>query len=77
MLWKPGRLEMLSLKHSSGIWVAGWFQVRFHMRLDDDDALSSSFGALCYWGACGVLLQEGGFPCHDLLEGWGPGQEPS
>ena len=65
-----------SLRHSSSILVAGWFQARFQMRLDDDDALSSSYGASFFWGACGVLLQEGGFPCCDLLEGWGRVRDP-
>ena len=74
---EAGEAGDASLGYSSSIWVAGWFQARFQMRLDDDDALSSSFGALFSWEACGVLLQEGGFPCRDFLEGWGPGQGPS
>ena len=63
--------------YSSSICVAGWSQAHFQMCLDDDDALSSSFVVLFSWEACGILLQEGGFPCRDLLEGWGPGQGPS
>ena len=55
-----------SLKHSSSIWVTGWFQARFQMHLDDDDALSSSYGASFFGEACRVLL-----------EGWGPGQGSS
>ena len=74
---EAGEAGDASLGYSSSIWVAGWFQAHFQMRLDDDDALSFSFGALFSWEACGVLLQEGGFPCCDLLEGWGPGQGPS
>ena len=66
-----------SLKHSSSIWAAGWFQARFQMRLDDDDTTSSSYGASFFGEACGVLLGEGGFPCRDFLEGWGPGQGSS
>ena len=66
-----------SLKHSSSIWVAGWFQARFQMRPDDDDAPSSSYGSSFFGEACGVLLGEGGFPCLDFLEGWGLGQGSS
>ena len=64
--------------YSSSIWVAGWFQAHFQMRLDDDDALSSSFGALFFWEACGVLLGKvvflaviswrGGGRVRDLVE---------
>ena len=57
--------------------MAGWFQACFQMRLDVDDALSSSFGASFSWEACGALLQESDFPRCDLWEGWGPGQGPS
>ena len=45
-----------SLGYSSGIWVAGWFQARFQMRLDVDDALSSSFWVSLSWELCGVFL---------------------
>ena len=74
---EAGEAGDASLKHSSSIWVAGWFQARFQMRLDDDDVPSSSYGASFFGEACGVLLEEGGFPCRDLLEGWGPGQGSS
>ena len=74
---EAGKAGDASLGYSSSIWVAGWFQARFQMRLDVDDALSSSFGVSFSREACGVLLQEGGFPCRDLWEGWGPGQGPS
>ena len=60
-----------SLKHSSWGWVTGWFQASFQMRLDADDVPSSFYGVSFSLGACGVFLWEGGFPCHDLLEGWG------
>ena len=66
-----------SLKHSSSICVAGWFQARFQMRPDDDDAPSSSCGVSFFGEAWGVLLGEGDFPCRDFLEGWGPGQGSS
>ena len=66
-----------SLKHSLRTWVTGWFQACFQMCLDNDDALSSSYGVSFFWGACGVLLPEGDFPCCDLLAGWGPFQGPS
>ena len=66
-----------SLKHSSSIWVAGWFQARFQMCTDDDDAPSSYCGASFFGEAYGVLLGEGDFPCRDFLEGWGPGQGSS
>ena len=66
-----------SLTHSSSIWVAGWFQACFQVRLDDDDAPSPSYGASFFGEACRVLLEEGGFPCRDFLEGWGPGQGSS
>ena len=71
---EAGEAGDASLKHSSSIWVLGWFQESFQMRLDDDNVLSSSYGASFFWGACEILLQEGGFSCRDLLEGWGPGQ---
>ena len=74
---EAGEAGDASLKHSSSIWVTGWFQAHFQMRLDDDDVLSFSYGASFFWGACGVQLQEGGFPCHDLLERRGSGQGPS
>ena len=66
-----------SLKHSSRIWVAGWFHACFQMRPDDDDAPSSSCGVSFFGEACGVMLQEGDFLCLDFLEGWGPGQGSS
>ena len=74
---EAGEAGDASLGYSLSIWVAGWFQVRFQMRLDVDDVLSSSFWVSFSWEACEVLLQEGGFPCHDLWEGWGTGQGPS
>ena len=67
---EAGEAGDASLKHSLSIWVTGWFQARFQMRLDDD-APSSSYGASFFGEACGVLLEEGGFPCRDLLEGVG------
>ena len=66
-----------SLGYSSDIWVAGWFQARFQMRLDVDDALSSFFGVLFFWEVCVALLQGDGFLCRGLWEGWGPDQGPS
>ena len=33
-----------SLGYSSCIWVAGWFQARFQLHPDDDDAPSSVYG---------------------------------
>ena len=74
---EAGEAEDASLKHSSHIWVTGWFQAGVQMCLDADDARSSFYGVSFFWGACGVLLPEGGFPCRDLLEGWGPFQGPS
>ena len=74
---EAGEAGDASLKHSSCIWVTGRFQACFQMCLDDDDAISSSYRVSFFWGACGVLLPEGGFPCRDLLEGWGPFQGPS
>ena len=71
---EAGEAGDASLKHSSSIWVAGWFQARFQMRPDDDDAPTSSCGASFFGEACRALLGEGDFPCHDFLEGWGPGQ---
>ena len=61
---EAGEAGDASLKHSSSIWVAGWCQARFQMRLDDDDAPSSSYRASFFGEACRVLLEEGGFPCH-------------
>ena len=43
MLRKLGKLGMLLLGYSSFLWVAGWFQARFHWLLEAvDDALSLS-----------------------------------
>ena len=47
-----------SLGYSSLIWVAGWFQARFQLRPDDDDAPSSVYGVSFCGEACGVLLRE-------------------
>ena len=69
---EAGEARDVSLKHSLSILVAG-----FQMRLDDDDTPYSSYGASFYREACGVLLEEGGFPCRDILECWGPGQGSS
>ena len=70
-----------SLKHSSSIWVAGWFQACFQMRPDDDDddddAPSSACRASFFGEACRVLLGKGDFPCRDFLVGWWPGQGSS
>ena len=66
-----------SLGYSSEIWVAGWFQARFQMRLAVDDALSSSFRVSSFWGVCVALLQEGGLLCRGSWEGWGLGQGSS
>ena len=66
-----------SLGYSSDIWVAGWFQARFQMRLAVDDALFSSFGASSFWGVCVALQQGDGFLCRGFWEGWGPGQGSS
>ena len=63
-----------SLGYSSCIWVAGWFQERFQLRLDDDDAPSSVYGVSFCGEACGVLLREGDSLLHHFLEGWEPGQ---
>ena len=77
MLRKLGRLEMLHRgTHRASGWLAG-----------------SRCASRCTWmmmmlfplpsgpyfpgKLAGVLLQEGGFPCRDLLEGWGPGRGPS
>ena len=46
-----------SLKHSSCIWVTGWFQAGFQKCLDDDDALSSFYGISFFWGAWGFCCQ--------------------
>ena len=54
-------------------WLAGWFQARFQLRPDDDDAPSSVYGVLF----CGVLLREGDSLCHYFLEGWELGQGSS
>ena len=72
-----GRVGDASLKHSSRGWVTGWFQASFQIRLDDDDVPSSFYGVSFSLGDCEVLLPEGGFPCRDLLEGWGLFQGPS
>ena len=53
---EAGEAGDASLKHSSSIWVAGWFQARFQMRLDDEDVLSFSYGNSFFKEACGVLL---------------------
>ena len=42
---EAGEAGDASPKNSSSISVAGWFQARFQMRPDDDDAPSSSCGA--------------------------------
>ena len=51
---EAGEAGDASLKHSSSIWVAGWFQARFQMRPDDDDddddAPSSACRASFFWG---------------------------
>ena len=73
---EAGEAVDASLKHSSSIWMAGWFQARFQMRPDDDDAPSTSCGASFFREACGVLLGEGEFPCRDFLEGWGRLRDP-
>ena len=74
---EAGEAGYASLGYSSGIWAAGWFQACFQMRLDVDDALSSSFWVSLSWVVCVALLQGDGFLCRDLWEGWGPGQGPS
>ena len=66
-----------SLGYSSRIWVAGWFQVHFQLRPDDDDAPSCVYGALFCREACGVLLREGVSLSHYFWEGWEPGQGSS
>ena len=53
---ETGEAGDASLKHSSSIWVAGWFQARFQMRPDDDDTPSSSCRASFFGEACEVLL---------------------
>ena len=66
-----------SLGYSSRIWVSGWFQARFQLRPDDDDAPSCSCGFLFCGEACGVLLREGDYLCLYFSEGWEPGQGSS
>ena len=66
-----------SLGYSSRIWVAGWFQVRFQLRPDDDDAPSSVYGVSFSGEACGVLLREVDSLYHYFLEGWELGQGSS
>ena len=66
-----------SLGYSSRIWVAGWFQVRFQLRPDDDDAPSSVYGVSFSGKACGVLLREVDSLYHYFLERWEPGQGSS
>ena len=63
-----------SLKHSLSIWVAGWFQARFQTMMM---LLPLPTGPHFFGETCGALLGEGGFPCRDFLEGWGPGQGSS
>ena len=65
------RVGDASLKHSLRGWVTAWFQASFQMHLDADDVPSFFCGGSFSLGACGVLLREGGFPCHNLLDGWG------
>ena len=74
-----GRSGDASLGYSSRGWATGWFQAGFQLRLDadDDDALSVFCGASSFWGACGVLLGEGGSPCRDLLREEGRSRIPS
>ena len=74
---EAGEAGDASLGHSSRIWVAGWFQARFQLCPDDDDAPSSSCGVSFCGEACGVLLGEGDFLCRYFLEGWRPGQGSS
>ena len=62
-----------SLGYSSRIWVAGWFQLRFQLRPDDDDAPSSVYGVSFSGEACGVLLREVDSLYHYFLEGLGAG----
>ena len=59
---EAGEAVDATLKHSSRIWVTGWFQAGFQMCLDDDDALSTFYEVSFFWEACGALLPEGGFP---------------
>ena len=66
-----------SLGYSSCIWVAGWFQMRFQLRPDDDDDASSAYGVSFFGEACGVLLREGDFLDCLFLEGWELGQQYS
>ena len=66
-----------SLGYFSRIWVAGWFQARFQLRPDDDDAPSSVYGVLFCGDACEVLLREGDSLCHYFWEGREPGQGSS
>ena len=56
-----------SLGYSSEIWVAGWFQARFQMRLGVDDALFSPFS-----GVCVALLQ--GMVFFAVVSGRGGGR---
>ena len=74
---KAGEAGDALLGYSSRIWVAGWFQVRFQLCPEDDDAPSSVYGVLFCGEACGVLLREGDSLWHYFLEGWEPGQGSS
>ena len=74
---EAGEAGDASLKHSSCIWVAGWFQARFQLCPDDDDAPSSSCRVSFCGEVCKVLLGDGDFLCRDFLDGWGPGQGSS
>ena len=66
---EAGEAGDASLGYSSRIWVAGWFQARFQLRPDDDDAPSSGYGVLFCGEACGVLLRKRDSLCHYFFEG--------
>ena len=64
---EAGEAGDASLRYSSDLWVAGWFQAHFQWRLEAaDDALSSSFRVSFFGVACEVQMLGDDSLCCDL-----------
>ena len=75
---EAGEAGDASLRYSSFLWVAGWFQARFHWLLEAVDDVLYFFCRVSPCGvACEVLMVADDSLCRDLWEGWVLGRGPS